>query len=225
MINCKDFTREELHKKFPNGKNVLYYVSEIEAYVNRASVNNPATNWLPPCPFSKVEMMKNRIQYEFININEGITDEHLEIMNNFKNNPNKKTMFMVILDEEDMSEEEGVKLAGRLTRKFNRHYAEDTDPDELVALISNWKADREVDVYVNAPQFLFFLVQWVGDLDEGNKKLEQLGYYDKLSPDQFIADDTQKGSHPILAKRVDRVVTESDKQNNVEIDFYDKNSK
>ena len=202
---CKDFTDEQLTTRLPNGKMIGWYVSETEAYMERASVRNSKINNLPACPYAKVEVKKNRVQYEFIElINGKITKEMVETVIKFAKNPDKKTMVMVITNTNDIEEDEGIKLAGKFTRRVNRKNREAKNTDEEVfCVLSNYKVDEASieDSYVDPPQFLFFLWQHVNDIQRAIDQLDEYGYYANLDTSNFIPDDTQEDAHPILEKR------------------------
>ena len=216
---CKDYTPEELSTILDGGKTLGYYITEMEAYVERASIPHSKCGDLPPCPFAAAEMKKNRIKYEFISLSNGITEQHLDLIHNFYNNPDKKTMMMIILDKGRVSERKGIALAGSLTERYAEKYPPEDKEKAIVALISNWRVDDEVS-YVNAPNFLFFLVQYDADLNKGIDILKKAGYYDNLTEGDLVVDATSE--HPIVSEKKAVTTGCPFHKKEIEIDFYKK---
>lgn len=199
MIYCKDFSAEELHERFPNGKSRGYYITALEAYVAMASTPHPKTNGLGPCPFARAETVKDRVQYSFINVKEANwLEEGVKMIRDFDLNPNKKTQLIIILDEDNVSGKLGRRWAGQLTNAYAKAFPPTTEKESIVALISNWKEDDQYS-YINAPQFLFFLVQYNKDLDDAIDVLIKAGYYDKLENDDLVIDATAE--HKVITMR------------------------
>lgn len=203
MLYCKDFSNQELSKFFPNRKSISFYISEIEAYAQRASIPHERVNGLCPCPFAYQELKNNRIKYEFITLinSDGefhVTDDHVEMLFNFSNDKTKKTLVMVITNLSEIGEKPGLALAESLHNKYHEKYnIKHGSANELTVLMSNFNHVG----YVNPPEFLFFLVQWAVDLEKGEVILTEAGYYDKLDENDLVLDNTEQDQHPILAVR------------------------
>jgi hypothetical protein len=175
-----------LTRELPNGHSIAYYVTECEAYGERTSIPQPEKcNNLPACPYALQEMKKNRIAYAFGAFAAGISEEHLQTIRAFDTDPNKRTLFYIILDQEDIAFEEGVELSKKFSATLTGRHPEFLDEEkEMTIIFSSPKKDP--GDYVQRPPFCFFLIQYSVDLLVAEEKLIALGYYDNIKPDELV---------------------------------------
>jgi hypothetical protein len=186
IVSAGKFTNEQLTQRHLSGRSLGFYITEIEAYIRRASIPLEKLNGLPACPFAMDEMLKDRIDYGVIYFKEqeqGIVNA-LAKMYEFDKDSSKQTLVLIADDIERIALDKGTELAAKITECYRRKHGS----KDIVAIISNPAENKHT--YVHLPPFIFFLIQYVSDLDRGIEWLRNKGYYKNLKDDEIVTDDS-----------------------------------
>lgn len=193
-MHTTDFKPEELRRPFPSGRDLAYYIAEVEAFIERASIPLALLNGLPACPYAKQEMVNDRIQYEVIEVGDGITTDIIRRMRKFEQNPTKQTMIIIADDVVELPVDDARTWAADLSRAYAAAYPPSSEAENL-SVLPGTPLDRD-GAYVVLPPFSFFLVQHSAALDEAVRSLKERGYYDHLSKHNLVEDGISV--HPML---------------------------
>ena len=196
LVHTKDFLPAQLHRRLPSGRDLAYYIEEVEAFIERASEPLELLNGLPPCPYAKQEMVNDRIQYEVIEVADGVSADILRRLQAFELNPAKQTLVMVVDDIVEMSTDEARDWAAELSRAYAEAHPPDSEAERLSVLPGS-PLDTE-GAYVTLPPFTFFLIQHTAALDKAVASLKTQGYYDRLSKKALVEDGVSV--HPMVGE-------------------------
>jgi hypothetical protein len=194
LVHTKDITPEQLHRPFPSGRDLAYYIAEVEAFIERASQPLELLNGLPACPYAKQEMLNDRIQYEVIEVAKGVGTDVVRRVHSFEENPGKQTLVMMADDVVEMPVDDATAWAADLSRAYAAAHPPRSATDKLSVLPGS-PLDSD-GAYVVLPPFTFFLIQHSLALDNAVASLKAQGYYDHLSRQNLVEDGISV--HPIL---------------------------
>lgn len=194
LVHTKDFTSEELHRLLPSGRDLAYYIEQIEAFIERASQPLALLNALPPCPYAKQEMVNDRIHYEVIEVGDGVNADVIRRLHAFEQNPTKQTLVMVVDDIVEMPVDEARAWAAELSNAYAKAHPPHTVAEKLSVLPGS-PFDSE-GACVTLPPFTFFLVQHSVALDNAVASLKAQGYYDHLNKQDLVDDGVSV--HPMV---------------------------
>ena len=141
-------------------------------------------------------MVNDRIQYEVIEVADGVSADILRRLQAFELNPAKQTLVMVVDDIVEMSTDEARDWAAELSRAYAEAHPPDSEAERLSVLPGS-PLDTE-GAYVTLPPFTFFLIQHTVALDKAVASLKTQGYYDRLSKKALVEDGVSV--HPMVGE-------------------------
>lgn len=194
LVHTTDFTPEALHRPLPSGRDLAYYIAQTEAFIERASKPLELLNGLPACPYAKQEMLKDRIQYEVIEVADGVSTDVVRRVHRFEENPGKQTLVMIADDIVEMPIDDATAWAADLSRAYGAAYPPRAAAEKL-SVLPGTPLDSD-GAYVVLPPFTFFLIQHSLALDDAVASLKAQGYYDHLSKRNLVEDGIS--IHPML---------------------------